>query len=383
MIFSLIVLFLCGILHAQIPTGKFMGKVKDDEGLPLPGVSVEATSPKLVGSAATITDADGAFRLFSLPSGTYTIKFALIGFQTYVRKDVVLKLEQTISLKITMKPSVVEEQVEVVGMSPVIDVKSTVKGMTLPKNLFMALPKGRDFTELISIIPGVHYEDYTGGLSVDGATGTENMWYVDGTETTDMHIGTQGQGVVFELIEEVQVNSSGYTAEYGGALGGVVNVITRAGGNSYHWQFSCYYNDHSRLMYGKARDYLWFDPWIADFVEYVNDDDLLYDGGKSRDSYQRYEGIFTLGGYILKDRLWFFGAFNPIYSKTTAPRFFLPDDESQKSDFSRRRYNWNWQFKLTAQPVSGLRISASFVNNFSKYRGRIPSIHGTDNRDFE
>ena len=376
-------LLLSGLLSAQTPSGKFIGKVKDDEGVHLPGVSVEASSPRLVGKATTLSDREGAFRLFSLPSGTYTLRFALGGFQTYVRKEVVLKLEQTITLNVTMQPSVIEEEVEVVGMSPIIDVKSTVKGMTIPKDLFMTLPKGRDFTELISIIPGVHYEDYTGGLSVDGATGTENMWYVDGTETTDMTIGTQGQRVVFELIDEVQVNASGYTAEYGGSMGGVINVITRSGGNSFHGEIAGYYNDHSRLMYGKSRDYLRFDPFIDDVAAYVNDDDLLFDGGKSRDGYQRYEVIFSLGGYIIKDRLWFFGAFNPIYIETTAPRFFLPDDESQKTNFYRNRYNWNGQLKTTAQPFGGLRITASFVNNFSKYRGAIPSIYGTSNRDFE
>jgi len=382
-ILSVAVLLLCGLLSAQTPSGKFIGKVKDDKGVPLPGVSVEATSPRLVGRATTITDAVGTFRLFSLPSGTYTLRLVLDGFQTYVRKDIVLELEQTLVLNVTMLPSVIEEQVVVFGMSPLIDVKSTVKGMAIPERMFMALPKGRDFTELISIIPGVHYEGNTGGLSVDGATGTENMWYVDGTETTDMRIGTQGQGVVFELIDEVQVNASGYTAEYGGSMGGVINVITRSGGNSFHGQISGYYNDHSRLMYGKARDYLRLDPFVDDVVEYVNDDDILFDGGKSRDGYQRYEVIFGLGGYILKDRLWFFGAFNPTYSKTTAPRFFLPDDETQKTNFYRHRYNWNWQLKLTAQILGGLRISASVVNNFSKYRGSIPSIYGTSNRDFE
>lgn len=388
--FTLLVLaFIWGSAIAQAPTGKVMGKVTDDEGSPLPGVTVEADSPKLLGKSSTVTDVEGVFRIFSLPSGTYTLTFTLQGFQTIVRQDIFLQIEQTITVNIKMNPSAIEEEITVVGESPIIDVKSTVKGKTITRELFMSLPRGRDFTGLISIIPGTHYESNTGGLSVDGATGTENMWYVDGTDTTDMHIGTQDQNVVFELVDEVQVKSSGYPAEFGGSMGGVINVITRSGGNAFHGDIIGYYDDHSRLMYGKARDRRRIDPFDDYAFELVNDDDLYWDGGKGRDRYYRAEGIFQLGGYIFKDRLWFFASFNPVYREQKAPRFFLEDPaytegppEGPKYDFYYKRWNWNGQLKLTAQPFSGMRVSASFVNSFYKYRGSIPSINGTSTQDY-
>lgn len=375
------------MLAAQTPTGKFMGKVIDELNEPLPGVSILAKSPKLVGEATAVTDAAGVYRLFALPSGMYTITFSLQGFNTITRENVFLGLEQTITLNIRMKAATLEEEVTVVGESPIIDVKSTVKGKTISRELFESLPKGRDFTGLISIIPGVQYEGNTGGLSVDGATGTENMWYVDGTNTTNMHVGTQAQSAVFELVDEVQVKASGYTAEFGGSMGGVINVITRAGGNAFHGEVVGYYNNHSKLMLGPSRDYLRLNPYNDFEVEYVNNDDLLWGGSpdsinKSRDGYYRAEGIFNLGGYILKDRLWFFASFNPIFRKYTDPRYFLPDDGS-RTDFIQKRWNWNGQMKLTAQPVGGLRVSASFVNNFYKYRGAIPSIYGTSSSTYE
>lgn len=282
-----------------------------------------------------------------------------------------------------MQLGVVQEEITVVGESPIIDVKSTVKGRTITRDLFQSLPRGRDFTGLISIIPGTHYESNTGGLSVDGATGTENMWYVDGTDTTNMHIGTQAQDAVFELVDEVQVKSSGYPAEYGGSMGGVINVVTRSGGNAFHGDILGFYNDHSRLMYGKSRDYLRVDPYDDNLAELVNNDDLYFDGGKNRDPYYRAEGIFQLGGYILKDRLWFFGSFNPVLQRTKRTVFFLDaTDPDALEDFYLKEWNWNGQLKLTAQPLAGMRVSASFVNNFYKYRGTLPDRDGTDTFDY-
>jgi len=191
-------------------------------------VTVEATSPKLVGKAATVTDATGTFRLMALPSGTYQLTFSLPGFKTLIRKDIILQLSQTLVVNVTMEPAAIEEQVTVVGQSPLIDVKSTVKGQVMTKETFMNLPRGRSFDSLIGIMPGVQSEGITGGLSVDGATGTENMWYVDGADVTNVHIGTSGQNVVLELVDEVKVTASGYNAEFGGSMGGVVNVISNA-----------------------------------------------------------------------------------------------------------------------------------------------------------
>ena len=372
-----------GFVAAQnLPQGKIVGKVADDQGNALPGVTVEATSPKLVGKAATVTDDGGNFRLLALPSGTYEVTFSLQGFRTLVRKDIILQLSQTIVINVTLTQAAIEEQVTVVGQSPLIDVKSTVKGMTMTKELFMSLPRSRNFDGLLSTVPGVQYDNVGGGLMVDGATGTENMWYMDGSDITQPHIGTRSQSAVMELVEEVKVTASGYNAEFGGSMGGVVNVITRSGGNSFHGDIVGYYEDNSRLMQGKARQYGRWNPYDDEVWEYVNNDDLYYNGGKDRDPYRRYEGVLTLGGFILKDRLWFFGSFNPQYSKQTGMRGFDSANPNKRDELITVK-NWatNAQFKLTAAPLTGMRISASWVNNYSKYRGEMPSIDGTSAKD--
>jgi hypothetical protein len=372
-----------GILSAQLtPEGKIIGKVVDNQGIPLPGVTVEATSPKLVGKAASVTDVNGTFRLMALPSGSYEITFSLPGFKKLLRKNVYLELSQTMVLNETLEQAAIEEQVTVVGQSPLIDIKSTVKGQTMTKDIFLSLPRGRAFDSLISTVPGVQNEDVSAGISVDGASGAENMFFVDGADMTDFHLGIKGQNIVLELLDEVKVTASGYNAEYGGSMGGVINVITRSGGNEFHGDIMTFYENNTRWMQGKARDYLRQDPNDYTIWEYANNDTLYFNGGKDRDRYNRYEGVFSLGGYIIKDKLWFFGSINPIYYQTAAKRDFNYR-EGPFSTFKNKNYDYNGSIRLSAAPLKGLRLSASFINNFSKYRGALPSIQGYDNAAYE
>ncbi len=382
-IFFIICFLSVGIAFAQItPEGKIIGVVTDSEGGPLPGVEVVATSPKLVGEATSITDREGRYRLLALTSGNYEIVFSLSGFKTVVRKDIVLELNQTLSVGVTMEPSAIEEQVTVVGKAPLIDTKSTSKGQTLTKEVFMSLPRGRSFDSVVSTAAGVMDESITGGISVDGASGAENKFFVDGMDITNFHYGIKGQNVVLELLEEVKTTASGYNAEYGGSMGGVVNVISRSGSNEFHGDVMFYYENDSQLMQGPSRDYLRRDPFSYLNYEYVNNDDLYFNGGKDRDDYNRFEGVFSLGGYILKDRLWFFAALNPVFSKTSALRDFN-FREGPFYTFEEKNYSYNGSVKISAAPVKGLRLSASFMNNFSKYRGDIPDVDGTDNETYE
>ncbi len=372
-----------GLTFAQLtPEGRINGKVLDKQGAPLPGVNVAAVSPKLVGKEVAVTDATGVYRLMALPSGTYEITYTLQGFKTLIRKGILLELSQTLALNVTLEEATIEEQVTVVGQSPLIDVKSTVKGQVMTKETYLSLPRGRTFDSLISTIPGVQTESITGGISVDGASGAENVFYVDGADITNFHLGVEGQNVVLELLDEVKVTASGYNAEFGGSMGGVVNVITRTGGNEFHGDLMGFYENNSRLMRGYARDYLRATPTDSYVYEYVNNDTLYFNNGKSRDDYDRYEGIFSLGGYIIKDRLWFFGSVDLATNRTLARRDFNLS-AGPFSTFKNKDDGLNGSFKLTAAPIAGLRLAASFINNFTRYRGALPSIVGNDDGTYE
>jgi len=368
------VILIGGFLLAQAPTGRIIGTVLDDQGIALPGVAIEANSPKLIGVSAVLTDENGVYRLFALPPGTYEITYTLQAFSTVIRKGIIVKLEQTVRVDITMTPGVIEEQITVLGRSPLIDVKSTYKGMVLNREMFQMLPKGRNFDTLVTAVPGVSNEPWLGGISVDGASGAENMYYIDGTDITNMVLGTRGQSAAFEFVEEIQIKASGYQAEYGGALGGVISVITRSGGNEFHGEIIGYYSGPK--LTGTERNILRQKPADVSQAEYVNYEHLM---GKERN--QRYEGGLSLGGYVLKDRLWFFGSFLPVFNNITRPVVFPGDTDA--TEYTRKWKYYNFQGKITAQPFGGLRLSASFVNNFRKYKGDLsPRTGGSPATDY-
>jgi uncharacterized phage protein gp47/JayE len=167
-------------LSAQVPTGKIFGTVIDEEGNPLPGVAVEATSPKLVGRGTAVSDENGAYRIFALTPGIYKVTFILQASKTVTRDGIIVEVEQSVKLNVSMQLGALEEEVTVIGQSPLIDVKNTVKGVTMTREVFELLPRGRDFDTLVGAVPGVQIEPMLSGISVDGASGAENMFYVDG-----------------------------------------------------------------------------------------------------------------------------------------------------------------------------------------------------------
>ena len=357
-------LLLAGLLSAQQTTAKIFGVVQLEDGSLVPGVNVEATSPKLVGKATAVTDENGTFKLFNLTPGSYRLVFTLDGFQTVVRESIPLVAEQTASLKIEMKLGNLTEVITITGQTPLIDVKSTAKGMTLTKEIFQTLPKGRDFSTLVTAVPGVYNEPMTGGLSVDGASGAENVFYVDGMETGEVRGAQQRMQAAFDFIDEVQVKASGYQAEFGGSMGGVVNVVTRSGGNEFHGEVLGYYQGSA--MRGKTRDLLRLLPDDPSNWEYYN-----YEKFNKQD-FSRLEGGFSLGGYILKDKLWFFGSILPVYRNVNR-QVNWDDEPGAALDSFKREDTWlNGSIKLAAEPVKNMRMSASFVANSNRWRGGLP-----------
>ena len=126
-------------LSAQMPTGRMFGTVTDEQGAPLPGVAVEATSSKLVGKGTAVSDEKGVYRIFALTPGVYKLAFTLQGFKTVTREGIIVELEQSLKLNVSMELGAIEEEVTVVGQSPLVDVKSTAKGMTMTKEVFELL----------------------------------------------------------------------------------------------------------------------------------------------------------------------------------------------------------------------------------------------------
>jgi hypothetical protein len=362
----LTVALVAGSLSAQQMTGRIIGKVVDNQGEALPGVSIEASGTRLVGRAAAITDTQGVYRLVALPPGSYTVIYSLSGFQSTTRKDIIVQVEGTVTLDIAMALGKINEEITVIGKSPMIDVKSTTRGATLNRQVFSSLPKGRNFDSLLVTVPGVSQEGLLAGTSVDGASGAENMYYVDGINTNNLTNGVSAQQVNFDFVEEVSFKSSGYNAEFGGSMGGVVNVLTRSGGNAYHGEIIGNYLDEA--LTARRRDVLNLNyKSTTNSFSYYSFPDFV-----GVDTLHNIEAGFNLGGYLIKDKIWFFASFMPQYQYLNrSMNFALQSNPALTRDITQKLTWLNGQAKLSAQPFSNLRISASVINNMLKQRGQL------------
>jgi hypothetical protein len=365
-----ILLLTAGFSYAQERTGELNGTVVDDTAVPLPGVTVEARSPSLMGIGVTVTNEAGQYRLIKLPPGNYTITFKLPGFNTLRREGILIRLGGSIRLNAEIAPVTVEEEITIIGQSPLVDIRKSSSTFEITKEMFSKLPKGRNFSSIVTAISGVNDESELDGISMDGASSSENVFFIDGVDTTGMYDGTSGQRVMFEFIEEVQVKSSGYEAQFGGSMGGVINVVTRSGGSEFHGEVLLY--TMSDKLNGESRPTLrraLYDNTSFEYIAYPED------------NWNRYEVGFALGGYLIRDKLWFFGAYLPRFELTKRTTYFEPDVEIQKQ-FTMSEQWHHASFKLTYQPVSSLRLSASWNTDDYKWRGDLPSRGGTSPVDY-
>ena len=196
------------------------GTVVDASGAVLPGVTVEATNAAVGSSVSAVTNSRGEYRFPSLPPGTYNIAASLSGFAEKKSEGVAVALGQIKKVDFSLPLSGVTETVNVTAETPLVDVRQSARATNIRAEQVELLPKGRDFTTLVTQAPGANQEAKLGGLSIDGASAGENRYIIDGIETTNLQSGTSGKNVIVDFIEEVQVKSSGYTAEFGGATGG-------------------------------------------------------------------------------------------------------------------------------------------------------------------
>jgi hypothetical protein len=288
---GLIALLLAGTAYAQT-TGALTGTVFEKEGgQPLPGVQVTITSPALQGTKTAYTDGTGLFKFREIPPGDYKVVSSLEGFGKVALEGIRVGLDRTADVRVRMSAAVTEF-ITVTGETPLVDVKSTTTGQNMTEEVLQALPLGRNFTAALRVVPSAQADGQ--GFSMNGATSGENSYIVDGVETTEVERGRQGKQINMEFVQEVEVKTGGYEAEFGRAAGGVVNVITKAGGNEFHGDLFAYYEDDSL-----SED---FDGKDAD-----QDTAASYAGSFTRKDY----GL-AMGGYIMKDTLWFFAAYDIV-----------------------------------------------------------------------
>ena len=176
-----------------------------------------------------MTDANGQFQAPDLVPGRYTVRFELTGFSKVERADVNVLLGRTFQLDAQMRVGELTETVQVTAeASPLVDTRSTLVAHNVTAEEFDRIPKGRSFQSVAMTAPSVNSGIIEGGFQVNGASGSENQFTVDGVATNSLLNGQSRQDTVFEYLQEVQVKTVGIPAEFGGALGGVISAVTKS-----------------------------------------------------------------------------------------------------------------------------------------------------------
>jgi outer membrane receptor protein involved in Fe transport len=346
-----LVLAVCLLLVAPLvvaqTTGLIEGTVTDQSGGALPGVTVEITSPNLQGTRVATTGNDGHFRFVSLPPGSYKVTANLSGMGT-VQKNAQVLLDSTATVNMQMQVSA-KEAITVTGEAPLVDTTSTTTGTNYSAKVIEKLPVGRNYASIVLSQPGVQTDTgETQGralqISIYGATSAENLYLIDGVNTTNVIKSFQGKNINTEFIQEVEVKTGGYQAEYGRATGGVVNVITKSGGNEFHGDLFGYYNPTSftsKQKFDKTPD-----------LSQSGDASINTAGSIIKDIDRREVGL-DLGGFILKDHIWFYGAYDRVLNdQNLEPITGVRAGEN----FAQKSTSNLWAGKLTFNVFQGTTI---------------------------
>src|ERR1035438_9634536 len=264
----------------QETTGGLQGTVKDPTGAVVAGADVTVSAPTLVGSKEIITDSTGYYRFANLPPDTYTILVKAQGFETLKRAKVLIEVGHLPTVNLTLSIGAVTSVIEVTTEGPMIDPTTTTTLTSIPEDVLQDVPHGTSFQSVIQFAPAARNEPLEGssmlsngsgsaspgngsngggfGFSIGGGADSENSYLVEGQETANIIGGYSHTNVPMDFISEVQMKTSGVDAEYGGALGGVVNVIMNKGTN--HWHGTAFTGFQDGAMNGSPVPTLRYSP---------------------------------------------------------------------------------------------------------------------------
>jgi len=288
-----------------------VGQVVSADGkTPITDVVVTATSPNLQGEQVVVTDAQGQYRIPQLPPGVYTLRFDKESFKPFSRPEIQLRLDRTIRVNVELLPEAFQTTIDVVARPPTIDVGSTSQGVNVDQDFIKRIavnrPGGkggaaRSFDSLAELAPGAQNDAY--GVSINGTTSPENGYVVDGLSTNDPAFGINASPLSVEFVQDVNIITGGYMPEYGRSTGGVLNAVTKSGSNEFHG--TVFGNVTPGLLEGTRAQVL----NESSVVGGLNSLTALGDFGA------------TLGGPILKDKLWFFAGVAPSFTRYNHQRF--------------------------------------------------------------
>ena len=274
-------------------TGGLRITITGSDGQPIAGATVQVSSPDSLVSRSAVTEADGSVRLTGLdPATNYTVEVGAAGYASYSADDVAVVSGKNLSLGYALGTTNLETVIVTGASLAAVDTTSATVGTTLNLDIVESLPTGRSYQSYLQLVPGVkpsagdnpssksgiNYSDVGGAIG----TSTDNVYYLDGVNVTDPLDGVAGSNFNSEIIQEQQVLTGGIPAEYAGGAGLVSKVITKSGGDEFH---------------GSINYYLQNDSLVADDKH-----------GESA-GFSTFDTAATLGGPVIKDKLWFFGSY--------------------------------------------------------------------------
>ncbi len=297
----------------QETTSGVQGIIRDPSGAVVPKARVEIAGPALLGTKKIETDMTGFYRFDNLPPGTYTITVSVEGFRT-TKHTIELGVGQLPSLDITMEMGAPSEIVTVSGASPLIDTTQSKVQTEITESALMNLPtQTLSYQSVIQFAPGARNEPLQAGYQINGASNSENSYLVEGMETANVLDGHSNLNVPMDFIDEVQVKSNGFEAQYGGALGGVVNVVQKRGSNDWHGSVFTYYNS-DEFNASPSPTQQRNPEFSANYGGATRLDQPLEYYYPFKDHNRTVDPGFTLGGAVLKDRLWAFMSAVPDFN---------------------------------------------------------------------
>lgn len=369
-----LVTLLAGIAVGQETTGSISGQVTDASGAAIPNAKVDVSGGALPQPITVMSDATGLFQISNVPAGVYTVTATAQGFSMVKKTSVPVNLGRATRTDFKMEVGQVTESVVINADAVMVDTSSSSSAINVDKTFFDLIPKGRSFYDLVNLAPGARNESKSGGYQVDGASGSENTFYLDGMEVTNVQTGVlSGQNKVpVEMVQQVQVKNGVMEAQYGGAMGGVVNAVVRSGSNDFHGQVGFYFNNDG--MSARPRPTLEMDPLDQDPAH------LKYRYFQNKlDDYSTWNPIFSVGGPMIKNKLFFFSGYMP--TTTTTNRTVTFNSNNQTSTFSRKARQQYLSNKVDFVPFSKIRMNASWIWNPTYNQGALPAQQGTDSPD--
>lgn len=355
-------LLLARPVAAQERFGGLTGTITDASGAVLPGTTVTVTNKATGAARSVVTSGDGLYIVPDLDPGRYSLVVELAGFAKAEYADVGITLGKTLKVDAQLKVGDLSEVVQVSGAPQDIDVRSTLVAHNVREEEIDRMPKGRSFQSIALTAPSVNSGEIEGGFQVNGASGAENAFTVDGVVTNSLVDGRSRQNTVFEFLQEVQVKTAGIGAEYGGALGGVISAVTKSGGNTFRGE-GHYYFEGSPLGAGPV-ERLVLDPSDDVTVSYVQDE-------KMPDHRNEIGG--SIGGPILRDKLFFFASYSPRFVSRTNSYLFGNGTEPGEIE---RTQTYTQAFGKVTHRAGRVTSSGSVLFTPTTSEGTLPAYNG-------